>query len=422
MCDVNDDYRSHNIQFWLDSLDLHIKNTTWNDPPTGSTAYYTSMPSTTANKFPNRTNVYFHGGGGNTGLCGVYHGNAVGNGTAGSPDIVDCFGGCLTRNNTTVSHELGHYLAMPHTFYGLEGTGNLTCGAQATSGEKYPRTGLGLSNCTTAGDKFCDTYPDYNSDRWNCDANGESCTVISVDGTSMKINGDNYMSYANDACANTFTQNQEDRMHSFMQSIRTSLINVPRVGDTISVLPVTQTPANNQSYCLVSDVIFNWTKSPNARAYNLIIARNSLFTAILEDIIVYDTTYISTKVLANTTYFWKVQPLNKVYFCSPFSSAIKFDTRCVGTTDIKGLNSAAIVPNPVSDANVQLSVTAETAMDLTVNILNVNGQTVRNLGKYRVTEGDNSFDMDTNSLPNGLYFVQMLSENGVKTTRMVIAR
>ena len=140
MCDVNDDYRSHNIQFWIDSLDFHIKNTTWNDPPTGSTAYYTAMP-TSANKFANRTNVYFHGGGGNTGLCGVYHGSAVGNGTAGSPDIVDCFGSCLTRNNTTVSHELGHYLAMPHTFYGLEGSGNLACGTQATSGEKYPRTG-----------------------------------------------------------------------------------------------------------------------------------------------------------------------------------------------------------------------------------------------------------------------------------------
>ena len=95
----------------------------------------------------------------------------VGSGQPGSPDIVNCFGNCLYRNNTTVTHELGHYLAMPHTFYGLEGSGNLssTCGATATSGEKHPRSGI-YSNCASSGDRFCDTYPDYNSDRWNCGA------------------------------------------------------------------------------------------------------------------------------------------------------------------------------------------------------------------------------------------------------------
>ena len=231
------------------------------------------------------------------------------------------------------------------------------------------------------------------------------------------------MSYANDACANAFTQNQEDRMHAFMQSARTSLINVARVGDTISVMPLAITPAVNQSYCAVSDVVFKWSRSPNARAYNLIIARNTLFTAILEDIIVYDTTYVSSKVLTNTTYYWKVQPLNKVYFCSPFTATVKFDTRCiVGTSSIQGLSSAAIIPNPVSDAAAQLSINAESAMDLTVSILNVSGQTVREIGKQHIAPGENTLDLDTATLPNGLYFVQMRSENGIKTSRMVIAR
>ncbi len=436
ICDLNDDYRPHNIQYWLDSIDTKILNSTWNDPPTGNSSWGSTMPTGTR-RAANRVNLYFHGGGSTTGLCGRYTGSAVGSGTNGSPDVVNCFGGCLTRNNTTVTHEMGHYNAMPHTFYGLEGTGNFasgaTCGTQKTGtlAEKHARTG---GNCSSAGDRFCDTYPDYNSDRWNCDGNGESCSIISPDGVTFKINGRNYMSYADDACADhPFTQNQEDRMHTYIQSQRASMLTVARVGDTITTQTTLAFPRADSSNCFgVTDlstigINLSWDATPNAKYYILQISKlPTMSSAIIEDVIVSDTSYNTKKLLVNTNYYWRVRPYNKVYFCTSGSqtSAIrKFNTKCLNTTDnIKGLSAATIIPNPVSDERFSVSVEATEAFTTNINIINMNGQVVRELGKQRIEQGETNLDFTVNDIPNGFYMVQMQTETGVKTLRMVIAR
>jgi hypothetical protein len=312
MCDVNDDYRQHDIRFHVDSLDRNIKNDAYNDPPAGDDSYWSSMLS--GRKMANRANVYFHGGGAATQLCGVYHGTAVQSGTPGTPDVVNCFGNCLVRNNKTVTHELGHYLAMPHTFYGLESVPtNLSpappCGTNvptATAGEKYDRSGLG-SNCTNSGDRFCDTYPDYNPQRWDCGAgdatlgnagNNWSCPVNSFSSSpatyppvKMQIDGSNYMSYANDACGNKFTINQRDRMRTFITTRRANLTSIVVTGDTIAQQVVSETP---DGYVLAPNTPLGgaelkWNKVPNARAYVVQFIGNSIGTQILGEIIVYDT-------------------------------------------------------------------------------------------------------------------------------------
>jgi Secretion system C-terminal sorting domain/Pregnancy-associated plasma protein-A len=437
MCDVNNDYRPHDIRFVLDTIDQNIKNDAYNDPPAGSSNYWTTM--LTGRKMANRTNVYFHGGGSATGLCGVYHGNAVGSGTPGSPDIVNCFGGCLYRNNTTVTHELGHYLAMPHTFYGLEGSGNLssTCGETATGGEKFPRSGI-YSNCASSGDRFCDTYPDYNSDRWNCGAadttlgntgNTWSCVINSYSSTTaspsvpMQINGNNYMSYADDACANTFTPNQRSRMRSFITGSRSNLVNITILGDTISQPMEIHTP-DQQSYCNTADVQLRWYKTPNATKYIVQILGNSVGTQILEEKIVSDTVFTpSFAMVLNKSYWWKVLPFNKRYFCTPFNLKRQFNTRCIGTQDVDlGFDAANVVPNPVVSDEFKLYVDVQRAMDLNITVLDITGKTVRNLGLQKVAEGENSFDVSANDLANGTYLIQMRSETGVKTIKMIIAK
>ncbi len=430
ICDLNDDYRPHNIQYWLDSIDLKILNSTWNDPPAGNSAWGSTMPTGTR-KAANRVNLYFHGGGATTGLCGRYTGNAVGSGSATGLDVVNCFGSCLTRNNTTVTHEMGHYNAMPHTFYGLEGTGNFaegaSCGTRMTGtvAEKYARTG---GNCATAGDKFCDTYPDYNSDRWNCDANGESCQITSADGVDFKINGRNYMSYANDICADhPFTQNQEDRMHTFIQSQRATLMNIPRTGDTITAQTGLLTPTDGQSFCAATGINISWTPTPNAVYYILTIGRTANLSNnfLIEEVIVRGTSYISTKLATNSTYYWRVRPYNKVYFCTTAQASVVrgFNTRCIsGVESIKGLTGVSVVPNPVSEDRFSVAIEAAEDFDSQVNLLSMNGQTIRSLGKHHISKGETNLEFNVYDIPNGIYIVQMQTETGVKAMRMVIAR
>lgn len=440
ICDLNDDYRPHNIRYWLDSIDLKILNSIWNDPPQGNSTWGSTMP-TGSRKATDRVNLYFHGGGATTGLCGRYTGNAVGNGSATGLDVVNCFGSCLTRNNTTVTHEMGHYNAMPHTFYGLENnptsTNNDTTGAcrpvaigPAAGCENYPRSGTG-SNCATTGDKFCDTYPDYNPGRWSCDGNGVSCIDTHdrlIPQNRFRIDGKNYMSYADDACADhPFSQMQEDRMHAFIQSQRATLANVARVGDTISAQSVLTTPLEGQSFCTPTGIQLSWNPTPNAVYYILTIGRTASLASnfIVEEVIVRGTSYVSSKLLNNANYYWRVRPYNKVYFCtSAQASAVgSFNTKCVSTDNsIKGLKGVGIVPNPVAEDRFTINVEADEDFDTQINILSLNGQVVRDLGKHHVARGEANLEFNAFDLTNGLYMVQMQTESGVKTVRMVIAR
>ncbi len=102
---------------------------------------------------------------------------------------------CL--NNTTMEHEFGHYFGLRHTH-------DTTLGAELVNG----------SNCLTAGDQICDTPADP-------DLSGFlnlSCQYIK-ELTATDANGDlytpdpaNIMSYANDACKNSFTRGQYEFM------------------------------------------------------------------------------------------------------------------------------------------------------------------------------------------------------------------
>ncbi|MGI8893372.1 MAG: M43 family zinc metalloprotease [Bacteroidia bacterium] len=101
----------------------------------------------------------------------------------------------------TVTHEIGHWLGVYHTFQnGCAGT--------------TP------SNCATAGDQVCDTPPVSNS-TFFCPSNKNSCTE-SPDFPDMVTN---FMDYTDDPCMNIFTQGQKVRMQATLNTIRSSLLS-----------------------------------------------------------------------------------------------------------------------------------------------------------------------------------------------------
>jgi hypothetical protein len=415
LCDVNDDYRPHAIQFVLDSLDQTINNDAYNDPPLNSMNYYTAM--LTGHKQANRVNLYLHGGGAATGLCGVYHGGAPSTGVVGTPDVVNCFGSCLFRGNTTMTHELGHYLAIPHTFYGLENGNNLACGAQATAGAPFNDP-----LCGSNGDRFCDTPPDYNPKRWTCNASGLSCTVFSTDNVAMQIDGTNYMSYSNDACAVKFTINQRDRMRTFITTRRANLLAITTVGDSITQSAHLVSPVNNYLNPLATMQLV-WNKVPNATHYMIEVFGNATQTQKLLDVVVRDTTYLYAhpfNVSTTAKRWWRVTAFNKKYFCNT-PSGFNYFAHPVGTENaIQGLSAMQIVPNPIQNNHFTIHTEAEKAVKTNLSIVDIMGRTVQNLGEYNISAGENTTDFSIENLPNGVYFVQMRSETGIKTTKIVV--
>ncbi len=92
----------------------------------------------------------------------------------------------------TLTHEVGHYLGLNHTFNG----------------------GCGGSNCYTSGDLICDTNSESQPE-YNCPGNSSSC------GSTDPVR--NYMNYSPDTCMRLFTEEQSRRMRCTLEFYRPGL-------------------------------------------------------------------------------------------------------------------------------------------------------------------------------------------------------
>ena len=113
----------------------------------------------------------------------------------------------------TLTHELGHFFNLRHTF---DGCGN---------------------NCNFSGDRVCDT-PASDQEQYGCPPEG------SIDGcvSGQKVLTMNYMDYADDACMYMFTPGQMTRVQAWYNSIdsefnMTTLSNDEVVKNNFNIFP-----------------------------------------------------------------------------------------------------------------------------------------------------------------------------------------
>lgn len=151
---------------------------------------------TTANNVPDLINIYFCNtvSSGSSSYCGYAY-------YPGGPDVVLMKNSCAA-NGSTLPHELGHFFSLPHTHSG---------GDELVDG----------SNCTTAGDEFCDTEADPQLSSSNVNS---SCIYT---GTETDANGDfympnthNIMSYSRKSCRDFFSIEQIAAISYTFQYVR----------------------------------------------------------------------------------------------------------------------------------------------------------------------------------------------------------
>lgn len=112
--------------------------------------------------------------------------------------------GNATNAGRTLTHEVGHWIGLYHTFQdGCVGTNANTCASQ--------------------GDWVCDTPPVENA------TNGCLTTRTSCNGQAMI---ENYMDYMDGRCTNTYTQGQKDRALAQMNIYRSNISSTTNLQST----------------------------------------------------------------------------------------------------------------------------------------------------------------------------------------------
>nr|WP_294934733.1 zinc-dependent metalloprotease [uncultured Flavobacterium sp.] len=159
----------------------------------------------------------------------------------------------------TVTHELGHFFNLDHTF-------NSTSCNPANA------------NCATEGDAVCDT-PRVTSETYNCPAAGSVAACGTLKSLTM-----NYMDYVDDPCMYMFTQGQATRALAYINSILDEFKPNVLSTETLSKnsFAVYPNPSNGNFNLQFSEIVNDYSVSvidPNGRVvYNAEFANQNNLT------------------------------------------------------------------------------------------------------------------------------------------------
>lgn len=412
LCELNTHFANAGFRFYLvpdvefhnDSRFMNLSGTSWQtDPNTSPGAKLSEMTSLFYQD--TAVNIYFTSG---TGICGM----APFPSTLGRNGVLMENSCANTPSKKTLAHELGHHFDLLHTFQGYNSTNPVL--------HEYVTREIGIRNCETAGDGFCDTPADYQN---------SACPFV-PDPNKKDLRGDIYlpdptliMSYYGDNCQSRFSEQQAVHMRNIIANNTKRKVYLQRViPDTTQVPNTTHIlPEANEDLPHSIPYEFTW-EDVGADAYLFTVYRA---TVLRFETLVSGTSFQYTPLVsdANTTMRWRVKPIRYGKLCSEFTGYRNF--RVTGPTplfeNVSGVMN--IYPNPVSGSMVRVVLPesytpGDNAVISLYNTLGVELLRLDNADGFM--RSSREFEVNLPSLPAGIYHLGIRSDTGNFISRMVV--
>jgi hypothetical protein len=412
ICEMNEKFASAFIRYYLDTSEpvIYHLETDWYDHQWEGGA---EMISETW--IDNRLNVYMVD-------------NPAGNCGYSWYDAIVIGKGCSGPGNTTWSHEAGHHFSLPHPFSGLEGE-NIAPNQPAP----FELNGalielLDGSNCQDAGDRFCDTKPDYITNRWSCDDNSQSySTYQDPTGAPFKVDGSLFMSYSSDNCQNRFSAEQIEAMRVNLYTEHISYLQVFEEGILLNDDAQVQLMSPiDTAVVQFNSVTFNWEPLPNADIYIFEVSLSPTFPFTLLNKPLYNgqTNVTITQGLPNNRLlYWRVRAYSNWDVCQPndiMQVGVAKTVNLSATNDFERLAFVDLVPNLVGvEGGAQLLIESSEPFEALLQVTDAAGRVMQSQ-VVKVDFGSTSIPIETYKLSPGMYQVTLQSNKGITVKRMAV--
>jgi hypothetical protein len=415
-CELNELYQQIGFYFYL-LPDVEFINDS-RFIKTDGTTFYNDLDRYFGNVMYNyyqygAMNVYYTLG---TGICGMgpfpswasrYEGRTglLMEGSTGSK-------GCAGVGSNTLAHEIGHHFDLLHPFQGWD--------SKDSRYSEYVTRAVGLRNCETAGDGFCDTFADVLD---------FSCPYT---GTFKDLRGDFYnpdvslvMSYHADRCQTKFSDEQIAHMRQVIVSDTGRIVYTHDQISDFSKVSTTNiiSPVNLAEVPFNLNTLFEWEAVPNADAYFVSFTTGSggvIHQAIVKNANSYNTQFSIGDI--GRTLNWKVTPVRFNQPCSTPSVVGRFKVVSAST----GINNKeafqfAVYPNPLigeRNVTIQLQRDLNTKQHITLKLISLNGQVVQETIVPSISSQFN-FKLE-DQISSGVYFISFQTENGNYQSKLII--
>jgi hypothetical protein len=330
----------------------------------------------------------------------------------------------LSSSNNTLSHEVGHFFNLRHTFFGWEQEPyNAVTHGNPLTIRLAPKSNAAIelmdkSNCSTAADQLCDTPPDYN---FGFTANGCNFNqqIKDINNELIVTQKENQMSYFNNCSKYVFTSNQITRMSNSLMSTSRSYI---RLNYTPNTAAITGTPSFVNLQALIptyNNVLIQWTPVENATNFVVEITDGRSTRTSIQN----GTSLRATDLEANKTYIVRVRPFNE-YFTDTKILIGTFKTGNVLSSvnnDELDMLKVDLIGNPVfkGSQDILFNINSTMNFDAAIKVFDVQGKMIH-IETKRIENGTFLHRIPATQLSTGLHILSIESEYGRIVKKIMI--